>query len=78
MMSLPDDEDTVIIVECKCAQTVDKKHNFKEEITAIQGNRQGIITAIRKKYPKRRFAYIFATQNYVLGDKICKDSKKQI
>ncbi len=62
------DEDTVIIVECKCAQTVDKKHNFKEEITAIQGNRQGIITAIRKKYPKRRFAYIFATQNYVLGD----------
>lgn len=62
------DEDTAIIVECKCAQSVDKKHNFKEEITALQGNRQGVITAIRKKYPKRKFAYIFATQNYVLGD----------
>ena len=62
------DEDTVVIVECKSALTIDKKSNFKEVISAIQGNKAGIISTIRKKYPKRKFAYIFATQNYVLGD----------
>lgn len=62
------DEDTAIVVECKAAQSLDKKTNFKDTITAIQGYRQGLTTAIKKKYNKRKVAYIFATQNYVLGD----------
>ena len=62
------DEDTAIVIECKAAQSIDKKTSFKKEIEAIAGYKQGITTAIRKKYPKRKFAYIFATYNYVLGE----------
>lgn len=62
------DDETAIVVECKSAQTQDKKTNFKETITAMQGTRAGIMAAVKKKYPKRRFAFIFATHNYVLGD----------
>ena len=62
------DDEVAIVVECKSALSTDKKTNFKETITAIQGTRAGIIASIKKKYPKRKIVFIFATHNYVLGD----------
>lgn len=57
------DEETVLLVECKCAQ-YGKKGDFKKEIESIFGMKNGLFSEIRKVYPNRKYKYILATKNY--------------
>lgn len=61
------DEETVLVVECKCAEK-QKTHPWKTELEAIKGNRPGLIQEIIKKYPDHNIKFIFATNNYIVGD----------
>lgn len=60
------DEETVLVVECKCAEKRITK-SWKTEIEAIKGYMQGVRAEIIKKYPNHNVKFIFATQNYDMG-----------
>jgi DNA sulfur modification protein DndB len=59
------DEETVLFIECKCAIT-GKKGDFKTELEAIKGIKEGLYNTVRsnKEYRGKKFKYIFATKNY--------------
>ena len=63
------DDETILIVECKAAETIKKNRSFKEAIDAIGGQREGILNTLRKVFPgsKHKIKFIFATKNYVLS-----------
>jgi len=63
------DDETILIVECKAAKTINKNGNFKESIDAIGGQRELIINTLRKVFPdsKQKIKFIFATENYIIG-----------
>ncbi|MCO7126119.1 DGQHR domain-containing protein [Sporolactobacillus shoreicorticis] len=61
------DDETVIIVECKTSEKI-KKGNFKDAIEAFGGIQQGLIRAIKLKYPNRKYKFIFATKNCYLSE----------
>lgn len=61
------DEETIIFVECKCANN-GKKGNFKEDLEAIRGFREGLFNIAKKKFPDRKAKYIFATKNYEIPE----------
>jgi len=62
------DEETVLLIECKCATTPGKTVNFKTDIEAIEGIRTGLYAQVRQQFPDRKIRYIFATKNYKVGD----------
>lgn len=57
------DNETIIFIECKCAQS-GKKGDFKKEIESIAGMKNGLFAEVKKVFPKRKFKYILATKNY--------------
>lgn len=57
------DEETILFIECKCAQS-GKRGDFKKEIESILGIRDGLFAEARKYFPKRKVKYILATKNY--------------
>jgi DNA sulfur modification protein DndB len=61
-------DEAILVVECKAAQSLDKKKSFKETIEAIGGKKEGIINTLKKAFPesKRKIGFMFATKNYVL------------
>lgn len=63
------DDETILIMECKAAETIRKNRNFKEAIDSIGGQREGILNTLQKVFPgsKHKVKFIFATKNYVLG-----------
>lgn len=61
------DDETVLIIECKSAESI-KEYSFKKDIEKFHGQFQGLSNEIRKKYPGAKIKQIFATQNYILGD----------
>lgn len=61
------DEETILFIECKCAQAW-KKGNFKDDIEAIKGIRDGLFSEARKKFPDRKAIYILATKNYEVAN----------
>ena len=63
------DEETVLFVECKCA-TSGKKGDFKTELEAINGIKEGLFQAVRqeKEFKGKKPKYIFATKNYEITD----------
>jgi DNA sulfur modification protein DndB len=63
------DDETILIVECKAAKTINKTISFKESIDAIGGQRELIINTLRKVFPdsKQKIKFIFTTENYILG-----------
>ncbi|MFE4714776.1 DGQHR domain-containing protein [Paenibacillus sp. NPDC056722] len=61
------DDETVLFIECKCAQ-FGKKGDFKKEIEAIHGIREGLFAQTRKHFPGRKPKYILATKNYELSE----------
>lgn len=65
------DDESIIIIECKASECIDKKTTFKTEIESIGGKMQGVFAAARKLFPNRKLKakYIFATKNYALSDK---------
>lgn len=63
------DDESILIVECKSSEKLDKKTNFKTEIEAIGGKRGGLIQAVRKLFPNKnlKVGFIFATNNYAIS-----------
>ena len=63
------DEETILLVECKCALT-GKKGDFKTDIEAIQGIREGLIKSLKQKknFRNKKIKYIFATKNYEITE----------
>ena len=62
------DDETVLVVECKCAETEGTKKSWKTELEAIQGYMNGTRKEIKKQFPNRNIKFIFATHNYTVGD----------
>lgn len=62
------DDETVLVVECKCAESPYDKKQWKTELEGINGYKNIAIAQIRKQFPSRNIKFIFATQNYVVGD----------
>lgn len=65
------DEETILVIECKSTQEVDKVGDFKETISGIDSRKQAISRTLRKicdgSLP--RIQYILATRNFLLNDK---------
>ena len=62
------DDETVLVVECKCADSPNEKKTFKTELEAINGY-MGLVSAeIRNKFPNHNVKFIFATKDYLFGD----------
>lgn len=61
------DDETILIVECKCART-GRKGNFKDEIEALYGIRQGLSKTLSNTFSDRKLKCIFATKNYDVSD----------
>ena len=59
------DEETILFVECKCAVS-GKKADFKTELEAIKGIKEGLFKTVRKHkdFRGKKVKYIFATKNY--------------
>ena len=60
------DEESVIIVECKAAETL-KDGVFKKNIEALHGQMDGLAKEARKQFPGRKVKFIWATKNYILS-----------
>ena len=57
------DDETIIFVECKCAQKT-KNGIFKKEIESLGAKMKGLCEEALKKYSGRKCKFIFATKNY--------------
>lgn len=62
------DDETVLIVECKAAETM-KDGVFKREIEALHGQMDGIQKTVRKQFPGRKVKFIWAAHNYIMSNK---------
>ena len=62
------DDEVCLFIECKASEKIDKSKSWKTELEAMNGHYQGICNEIKSKYGKRKFKYIFATENYIVGE----------
>jgi DNA sulfur modification protein DndB len=64
------DKEAILLVECKATDGEPKRGNFKENIEAIGGKKEGILKWLRKIFPdsKHKVRFIFATRNYFLSE----------
>ena len=62
------DDDVCLFIECKASETPSNSKDWKTTLEAWNGKYPGLVTEIRKKYPKRKCKFIFATKDYVLGE----------
>lgn len=60
------DDEIVLVVECKSAATLSQRQ-FKTEVEAIQGTREGVLRAIRREFPDRKVKFILATNQCILS-----------
>lgn len=60
------DDETVIIVECKSAETI-KDGVFKKPLEALHGQMEGLRKEAQKQFPKARVKFIWATQNFIIS-----------
>jgi DNA sulfur modification protein DndB len=63
------DEEVVLLIECKSTPTI-RSGQFKREIEAVSGQREGIIQRVRKEYPHHKVKFILATNNYTLSPQV--------
>ena len=61
------DDETCLFIECKETNKLDRSKQWKTEIEAMYGHYKGICDEITSKFGKKKFKYIFATKNYVVG-----------
>lgn len=61
------DDETILFIECKRAQS-GRKGDFKKEIESISGIRNGLFTEAKKYFPNRKTKYILATKNYEIPE----------
>lgn len=62
------DDDVCLFIECKASETPNNSKDWKTTLEAWNGKYPGLVSEIRKKYPKRKCKFIFATKDYVLGE----------
>lgn len=62
------DDETVLIIEAKSTITKNKSCNFKKDLEAIGYKKAGLIDTIKKEYPNHKIKFIFATNNYNIGE----------
>lgn len=62
------DEETILIVECKSAESV-KDGVFKKEIEALHGQMDGLRKCALKQFPGRKVKFIWAAHNYIMSPK---------
>ena len=60
------DDETVIIVECKAAETI-KDGIFKKSLEAFHGQMAGLRREARKCFPKAKVKFIWATHNFIIS-----------
>ncbi|WP_040214921.1 DGQHR domain-containing protein [Clostridium polynesiense] len=60
------DDDTIIIVECKAAESM-KDGIFKKPIEALHGQMDGLRKEAQKQYQGRKVKFIWATHNYIMS-----------
>ncbi|MEX1264100.1 MAG: DGQHR domain-containing protein [Actinomycetota bacterium] len=60
------DDEVVLVIECKSTSNL-RQHQFKDEVEAIQGTRQGVIRTIREEFPDHKIKFILATNNCILS-----------
>lgn len=63
------DEEVILLVECKSTETI-RSGQFKKEIEAISGQREGILRRVKQEYPHHKVKFILATNNYTVSDQI--------
>ncbi|MGE9943232.1 DGQHR domain-containing protein [Bariatricus sp. SGI.161] len=60
------DDETVLIVECKSAETM-KDGVFKKPLESLHGQMDGLRKEALKQFPKRKVKFIWATNNYIMS-----------
>ena len=60
------DQETVIIVECKAADSP-KDGVFKKEIEAFGGKKAGLIREAQQKFPGAKVKLVWAVKNYIMS-----------
>lgn len=60
------DEETVLIVECKAAETI-KEVDFKKPLEALHGQMDGLRREAQSRFPKAKVKFIWATENYIIS-----------
>lgn len=60
------DDETVIIVECKAAETI-KDGVFKKPLEAFHGQMDGLRKEAQKRFPKAKVKFIWATHNFIIS-----------
>lgn len=61
------DDETCLFIECKETEKFERNKSWLQEIAEMESKYKGLVREISKEYPGRKFKYIFATKNYVLG-----------
>jgi DNA sulfur modification protein DndB len=70
------DDETIILVECKSAKQISRK-SFKIDLEAMKTKINGLRDNIGKLFSRKlKFKYIFATENYILGETDLEKLKK--
>src|SRR5690554_1259015 len=64
------DDESIVLIECKCSAGEPKKSNFKNEIEAIGGRKEGMNAFLRKCLSNKKYkiSYILATKGYYLSE----------
>lgn len=64
------DDDSVLLVECKCAKATGTQTSFKDTLDAYDRAMKGFPAAIRDLFPDEtlKIKFIFAIKNYVMGE----------
>ena len=62
------DDEVCLFIECKATSQIDRGKNWKTDLEAMHGHYSGLCNEIKNKFGKRKFKYIFATKNYVVGE----------
>lgn len=60
------DDETVIIVECKAAETI-RDGVFKKPLEAFHGQMDGLRREAQKRFPKAKVKFIWATHNFIIS-----------
>ena len=63
------DDQVALVIECKSTEKI-RPGQFKKEIEAISGQREGIIRRIHSEYPACKVKFILATNNYTVSNAI--------
>lgn len=57
------DAEVVLVVECKSTESI-RIAQFKQEVEAIQGQRPGLLTELKKEFPNHKVKFVLATNGF--------------